>query len=672
MNVPKKYKQPPLELDIREAEEISGNKNLQKDTYPDPLRPEIDETFHVLFENSPDCMLLLDGGKYIDCNKAALKLMGCSGKEQLIGLHPADISPEFQPCGRRSSELAEELMAEALQEGSLKFEWIRRTFNNREFPIEVLLTVIPVKGKNIFYTVWRDISDYKEAQRALQESEEKYRLLVNHANDIIFIAQDGRVVFHNPKAEELLGYTTEEVKNAPFDKFIHPDDLAMVTDRHFRRQRGEDIDNVYSFRLIDRRGAEIWGEINVVTIMWQGQPATLSAYRDLTRQRTLELQLLQAQKMEAIGTLAGGIAHDFNNILASINGFTEMMIWKDLPRDTAKKYLEQVLKAGNRAKDLVKQILEFSRQTKRERKPVATASIIKETLKLLRASLPSNIQIDTEISPASGVVMADPVQIHQIIMNLCTNAAHAMRNDNGRLDVSIKAVDLRRGDPHLTADMQPGKYQKLTVADTGEGIDPRIMPRIFDPFFTTKPTGEGTGMGLSVVYGIVKEYQGKILIQSKQGQGTTVDIYLPCFEGSEDSEPVVSSAFSRANERILVVDDEPAILEMNKERLQYLGYRVMAMTSSQKALKVFQEDPDGFDLVVTDMTMPEMSGAQLAEHILRIRPQTPIVLCTGFTDAISPEEVKRLGIREFVMKPVAMEELSLMILKLLETTGENG
>jgi nitrogen-specific signal transduction histidine kinase/ActR/RegA family two-component response regulator len=374
----------------------------------------------------------------------------------------------------------------------------------------------------------------------------------------------------------------------------------------------------------------------------------------------LQEQLRQAQKMEAIGTLAGGIAHDFNNILAGILGYAELASL-DIPEGSEAKYnLQQSIKSTYRAKDLVQQILAFSRQSKQERKPLDIRPIIKEALKMLRASLPSTIEIRQNIEADWGAIEADPTQIHQVLMNLCTNAAHAMSENGGVLEVSLTKFDMDAGTSGVNSEIEPGPYLKLRVSDTGSGMPPEILSRIFDPYFTTKETGKGTGLGLAVVHGIVKSHRGAITVSSEPGKGTTFDIYFPrgdIIQAPSELERIEPLPLG-GRERILFVDDEKAIVEIGQKLLERLGYEVVSRTSSVEALELFRAKPESFDLVVTDMTMPNMTGDKLARELMGIRPDIPVILCTGFSERITEEKAKLLGIREFVMKPLVMKDLA--------------
>ncbi len=380
----------------------------------------------------------------------------------------------------------------------------------------------------------------------------------------------------------------------------------------------------------------------------------------------LQTRLQQAQKMEAIGTLAGGIAHDFNNILSAILGYTEMT-GVALPQGhEAHETLEQVLKASHRAKDLVAQILAFSRQSEQEKKPTNLSLIVKEVLKLLRASLPSTIEIRQEITTDKDTVIADPVEIHQVLMNLCTNAHHAMTETGGVLEVTLTPVDLDADEAASYPDLRPGPYVRLTVSDTGHGIDRAIVGQIFDPYFTTKEKGVGTGLGLAVVDGIVKSHGGAITLRSQPGKGSTFDLFFPLVE--MEAAPVTETVEQcpRGSECILFVDDEEPLADLGRRMLHHLGYDVISRSSSVEALEAFRAQPDKFDLVVTDQTMPNMTGEMLAKKIMGIRSDIPIILCTGYSEVIREEHAKAIGIRTFVMKPIVLKEIARTVRRVLD------
>ena len=507
----------------------------------------------------------------------------------------------------------------------------------------------------------------KRSEEALRESEEKYRLLVENANDAIFLAQDGVIKFPNPKTLEIIGYSEEELIGIPFIELIHTEDRDMVLERHKRRLKGEKPPSHYSFRMIRRGGQEFWVRLNTVLIIWKGRPATLNFVKDITQQRRLETQFRQAQKMEAIGTLAGGIAHDFNNILQAMFISTEIALFELSDRTLTPQRLKDILKACRRGTDLVNQILAFSRQSEQKRAPVQISSVVKEVLRMLRPSLPSTIEIRQHIRSGSALVLADPTQIYQILMNLCTNAAYAMREKGGVLNVSLTDVDFNSETASYNPDLKPGPYLKLSVRDTGHGMDPLTKEKIFDPFFTTKKQGEGTGMGLSVVHGIIKSYGGAITVMSEPGKGTTFEAFFSRIESEATvtTEPHPNE-IPGGDEQILVVDDEKILADSMALILEKLGYMVTPRTSSIEALEAFRTKPDKFDLVITDQTMPNMTGAELANELIQIRPDIPIILCTGFSEIISEDAVKTMGVLEFVMKPYVMAQIAETIRQVLD------
>ena len=397
------------------------------------------------------------------------------------------------------------------------------------------------------------------------------------------------------------------------------------------------------------------------------QKEILERERTFNEKETLEAQLHQSNKMEALGTLAGGIAHDFNNLLTPIIGYAEMITRALASSDPNRDNLLQVLKAGKRAKELTRQILLFSRKKKASLQPLELHVIIKEAVKLLRSTIPRTIEIDQQIDEHCGHVLADPSQIHQVLMNLCTNAAHAMEQGGGILTVRLAPVQLTAVQSSQFGDIPPGSYLQLSLADTGRGIEDTVMKRIFEPYFTTKEVGKGTGMGLAVTQAIVKNHNGHIAVHSKPGKGTEFTIFFPFLDKSDDcgieQEPALD--IPGGNEHILFVDDEPMIVQLNLTLLGQLGYRVTAVTSSREALELFTAQPAGYDLIITDQTMPGLTGEALAKRILELRPDAPIILCTGFSAAISEQEAAQIGIRLCLTKPLSTEEMAKAIRKAL-------
>ncbi len=436
----------------------------------------------------------------------------------------------------------------------------------------------------------------------------------------------------------------------------------MVSACRERQRAEESLRQAYD--SLERRVAERTADLTRTN--QQLQQEIVERHRAEEEKARLESQLIQGQKMQAIGTLAGGIAHDFNNILSSILGYSELGIRKLDPESPFQRNFREILKAGNRAKELVRQILIFSRQSEQERTPVHLHLMAKEAIAFMRASTPANIEIRQAIDSNSGAVLADPGQMHQVILNLCTNAQHAMRRTGGVLRVSVEPVAL--GEPLHTAHghLEPGDYVTLTVSDTGHGMDASTLERIFEPFFTTKGVGEGTGMGLAILHGIVIGLNGAVSVESELGKGATFRVYLPRHRGPEPERPIAMLESLRGSERILVVDDEPQLVNLWIEILGQLGYQVSPYSDSLAALKSFREDPNRFDLVLLDQTMPNMTGAQLAKIMLETRPKLPIILATGFSETISPEEAKAMGIRDFVYKPILGNDLGRAVRRALD------
>jgi len=518
-----------------------------------------------------------------------------------------------------------------------------------------------------------DITEHKLFQKSLIESHARFITVLDSLDADVYVADmdTHEILFANRHIRESFG----------------PDLIGKKCWAAFRKET-EPCPGCSNPRLIDAdgkpSGGTAWEGKNPVTGKWylnydraikwiDGRLVRLQIATDITRLKVLETEsqsiqtrLQQAQKMEAIGTLAGGIAHDFNNILTAVLGYTEIALMGLEKSSPVSRNLQQVLQAGNRARDLVKQILTFSRQTELESKPVQVSLIVEEALKLMRASLPSTITIQQRLQSRSAV-LADPTQIHQVIINLCTNAAHAMRERGGDLSLSLEDVDPDTAFFSEHPELAPGSYQKLTVGDSGVGMQPDVMARIFDPFFTTKQRGEGTGMGLSVVLGIVKSHKGAITVESRAGMGTTFHVFFPIAQRVA-MEPALdhAAALPRGHERILLVDDEEAIIDLGQRMLEHLGYKVTTRSSGASAFKLFLQNPWRFDLVITDMTMPKMTGEELATKLLLIRRDIPIILCTGYSANISKERARSIGIGEFVMKPIVIGKLARTVRRVLD------
>ena len=528
----------------------------------------------------------------------------------------------------------------------------------------------------------REIAERKRVEKALRESEELYRSFVQGFQGIAFRGRiDFTPIFFHGAAEKISGYREDEFTNRKprWDQVIHPDDFPNIYNSTEKISSVPNYSTEREYRIIRKDGHIRWvHEIIQNLCDSSGKPIMLQGviYDVTDRKRAeeekkkLEAELQQVHKMEALGNLAGGIAHEFNNILWIIIGNTELALYQVPKRHAARHTLEEVLKACLHGEDVVKQILTFSRQNEVKKRPLQIGLVVEEGLKLLQASLPTTIEIHQKIECPSCTVLADPTQIHQVLINLCTNSAHAMREKGGVLELSLVGLELDADAVAQYPDLTPGAYVALSVSDTGHGIDPEIIDRIFEPYFTTKGLSEVTGMGLGVVHGIVKRHGGMITVQSKLGKGTTFHVFFPMIQSEVIPKAEVSAPLRTGNERILFVDDEKALVDMVIQMLERLGYKVIARTSSIDALEVFRAQPDKFDLVITDQTMPNMTGAELSKELMRIRPDIPIILCTGYSELITEDKAKSMGIREFVMKPLVARDLAQTIRKVLDRNGE--
>ena len=525
-----------------------------------------------------------------------------------------------------------------------------------------------------------NLAELASRKDELRESEERFRVLFEHAPDpFFFLKTDGSLVVGNKSGQDFTGYRDEELQgqNLLDVGLFSAEDLSKARIFLEKSQNGEPT-GPSEFAMHHKDGQPIFAEVSTHPITLKGEQFVLGIARDITdrkrdeqERKRLQVQLQQSQKMEAIGTLAGGIAHDFNNILGAVMGFAELAMHEVDRESGPYQYLQEVLHAGRRAKDLVKQILTFSHQTEQEQTPVLVKLIIKEVVKMMRASLPATIAIRPNIE-SDALVMGDPTQIHQVIMNLCTNAGYAMQAEGGRLEVSLLELQIDEESIVNYPNLKPGPYIKLTVADSGPGIQAQDLDRIFEPFFTTKEKGAGTGMGLAVVHGIVTSHGGDIFVRSEPGQGARFTVFLPALKKRVESVIRDDKPIPTGTERILFVDDEESLANAGRHMLESLGYDVVIRTSSKEALELFNSRPERFDLVVTDMTMPGLTGDRLARAMMQIRPDIPVVLCTGFSTSITEEKALELGIRAFINKPVLKRQIGETIRKVLDDSSGNG
>ncbi len=533
-----------------------------------------------------------------------------------------------------------------------------------------------------------EITENMRAEDIVTRERERFSVILD-GNPIpsFVIDREHRVVFWNRACEFLTGVPRNDVLGEPVDSTIfYPEPARPILVDVVLEMDLEAMERLYGSKGLARCSfhSEAFEALDELTIAGKKRDVYFHASRlkdsngeiigaietlkDITEHLALQRRLQQSRKMEVAGALAGGIAHNFNNVLTAMIGYTEMAI-DDLPEGSPTiKHLVQVLDAGRRAKDLVRRIAAFNQQGKEEKQPVDIRRITEDAIHCLRKTLPSNIKLHRKFISRPAFVLGDPTEIHQVIVDLCSNAAHAMRESGGDLEVSLMAECIDNAS--LGSDPAPGPYIKLTVTDTGHGMSPKVIERIFDPFFTTKEPGEGTGMGLSFVHGVVKRSGGAIRVVSEPGVGTSFHVFIPRIdhsaEGGESKEEKAYASIPGGTEHILVVDDEEILAGMAKTMLERLGYRVTTRTGSREALEIFRADPGRFDLVLTDHSMPRMTGTELSRELLEIRPDIAIVLCTGFSDLVTPEEAEAMGIGAFVAKPFSRSELARAIRKLLD------
>jgi PAS domain S-box-containing protein len=651
------------------SQALSGEQNSKKSLQ------ESEERFRAISEYSHHAICIVDKeAKITWVNDCMLEISGYS-REQILGSASFldFLAPEF-------SEFVTHNFQVFLNGGPYQHHYqfmIIRSDGQKRLLEKYMTHYADRYGRRHLIISMMDVTDQQRAKEAIVSSEKKFRQLFNGIGDALFVhngplgSLSGRFIEVNDMACRSLGYQREELLE------IIPASIYMPDAETHLRQKMADSPSKESISWesvhVTKDGREIPVEITSQVFELNGELVVLSMARDISERKQaqvektkLEFQLLQAQKMEAIGSLAGGIAHDLNNILFPISGLSEMLLEEIPPDIPTYSKINQIHRSAMRGSDLVKQILAFSRQSNIQKLPMRIQSVVKEVLKLFRATIPQQIKLTSNIQPDCGSIFADPTQIHQVLMNLITNAYHAVEQNGGSIHVSLKESTFEKKDAaHLSA--ESGRYACLTVTDTGTGIDRTVIDRIFDPYFTTKEQGKGTGLGLSVVHGIVKESGGDIWVDSEFGKGTTIDVYFPRIEITGNRQAIATYRKNpTGSERILLIDDELPIADMVQKMLQKLGYAVMVQTDSLEAFSLFKASPDRFDLVISDRGMPDMSGDRLAAELLAIRPEIPIIICTGFCDEQDEQRVRNMGVKDFLMKPVKIGDLAAMVRNVLD------
>ncbi|MFZ0392040.1 MAG: PAS domain S-box protein [Calditrichia bacterium] len=754
---------------------------------------ESENRYRSLFNYAADAIFLMDGKSFLDCNPKALSMFGCR-REDIINHSPLAFSPERQPCGKLSKEMAVNYLNQVLNGEPQFFEWVHLRMDGTPFYCEISLKQMDTVNDVKVLAIIRNIEDRKKADAALRESEEKYRTLVEKANDAIIIIQDSLVKYVNPRLCKMRGEPAEKIIEKPFLDYVHPEEKPKVLEYYRRRSRGEEVVSVYETRLLRYDGSYLYAEVNASLIRYEGENAELVLVRDVTdryraesalrkseekmramfqsfvdgifvtdmnarlqemnesclkmfgyrnknevvnervftfidaKQRSqvrrvilqilhsdvvksiefkglkrdgskfpveisvgvlkddsgtpvgfvgtikdvtdrkhLEEQLQQSRKMEAIGKLAGGIAHDFNNLLTVISGYSELAL-VTLPENAAfAKNIGHIRDAASRAEALTRQLLAFSRKQVLQPKVVDLNTLVLQLKNMLRRIIGENVELITRLAETPLKIKADSGQLEQVIMNLVINARDAMPN-GGKLQIGSCELILKENEKPVIPSMQPGRYVKLSVSDTGMGMDEKIIPQIFEPFFTTKPKGKGTGLGLSTVYGIIKQSGGYITVDSAPGKGTAFEIYFPLINDTTDELPdkKTDSTSLQGCETILVVEDEDDVRLLVTETLRQFGYKVLEASNGLQALELCRNNGCNIDLVLTDVIMPKMSGREMAEKLNRIDSARKILYMSGYTD----EEIAHQGVLEkgvvYLPKPFTPHSLGQKVRQVLD------
>ncbi|MFO7885627.1 MAG: PAS domain S-box protein, partial [Desulfobacteraceae bacterium] len=621
-----------------------------------------EEKFRNSFYHHSAVKLMFDpaDGRIVEANTAA---------ENFYGWSLAEIrTMRIQDINILSEDQVTKEMENAMTRRQNKFEFCHRLADGTIRDVEVYSSGIEFKGRGVLLSIIHDVTERRKAEKALKESEKRFRNIFNLSPQPIALTEvkTGKIIACNKKLGEWTGYRLEEFYGKTTTEIgLYSEEQRRVFLRELETH-GQVDGLEMTFKARD--GSALIGLMFASMLKLDEKDLILTILNDITGQKEIENRLQQSQKLEAIGSLAGGIAHDFNNLLFPIIAYSELML-EDFSRNSQEyKNIKEIYNAGKRGGELVKQILAFSRQSDQQLLPVHVQHILKEILKLGRRTIPVDIEIVEDIQKDCGPVMADPTQIHQIAMNLVTNAYHAVESKSGKISVQLREVLVDDADKGGNS-LEPGKYAVLKVSDTGAGIEQGVINKIFDPYFTTKEKGKGTGLGLSTVYGIVKKYNGEVTVSSELGQGSVFSVFLPLAEKSMTYAPKKEALMlPRGTENILLVDDEPPVAHLERQMLERLNYKVTIQTGSVEALAVLTADPFAFDLIITDMNMPNLTGDQLTRKVLEIRPDIPVIICTGFSERMNKEKAEIIGIKGFLLKPVVIQDMAEMVRNVLDAS----
>jgi two-component system cell cycle sensor histidine kinase/response regulator CckA len=613
---------------------------------------ESEAKFQSFFEHSMDAMLLTrPDGSILTANPAACAMFGRT-EEQIVRGGRALVVDATDP--RMGG-----LLAERAASGRARGEMIMLRADGTRFPVEVSSAIFKDRtGVDCTSMIVRDLTHEKQAEEALRESEERYRQLLEVSPVGIAVQQDGRVVFANPAGARLLGEQSPEgLIGRPISQIIHPDDWEAARD-HIRRMLAGEL-GLYPIehRYVRRDGTSVEVEVMAAPLLFRGKPAVQVVVMDISERKSLERRLLQAQKMESLGTLAGGIAHDFNNILAIIVGHAELLGRAAPDLEVLSRAREAILRAGQRGSDLVQRLLAFARHSEKVIQPVCVNAVVEELVKMLRETFPRAIEVTTDLADGLPVIAADPTQVNQVLLNLCVNARDAMPK-GGLLCITTRLVPAqspRERNPAARA----ASFIALDVRDTGTGMDEETLQRVFEPFYTRKEFGKGSGLGLAMVYGIVTGMGGSLEVESAVGRGTAVHVYLPvtALPAAEPARPEPEGEPPGGNETILVVEDEEMLRDLLRAVLEPKGYTVIEAADGPVGIAAFEANRASIGAVVTDLGLPRLGGDEVAARIKAADPSARVILASGFIPPETREQLSRIGVRHFIQKPYAADRL---------------